>query len=102
MTNERLTALLVDRVLGWKVCPDRFIKSGRSWIPRWRFEPLLRLEDAFLLLDKAASSYLLSVDEEGVFTAEVRVGDRLGRASGEPKARTISLAISLALGIGTV
>jgi hypothetical protein len=102
MTTERLTTLLAERILGWKVCPDRFVKAGRSWIPKWRFKPFARLEDAFLLLDRASGSYSLSLGADGVFTAEVHVGDRIGKASGEPKALTISLAISRALGIGAV
>jgi hypothetical protein len=99
MTNEQLTALLAERVMGWKVCPDRFVRSGRSWIPKWRFEPLKRLEDAFALLDAVGSSYRLSVHSKGVFAAEVQIGEQIGRAAGEPKARAITLAISRALGI---
>jgi hypothetical protein len=102
MTNERLTALLAEKVMKWKVCPDRFIKPSRSWIPKWRFEPLARLEDAFLLLDKAGGTYSLSFDAAGTFTAEIRIGQHIGKSSGEPKARAITLAISQALGIGTV
>jgi hypothetical protein len=98
MSNEQFTAVLVQRGLNWKVCPDRFITSGRSWIPRSRFKPLARLEDAFLLLARVASNYSLT-SVSGKFTADVRVGDRRGSASGEPKARTITLAIAQALGI---
>jgi hypothetical protein len=89
---------LAERILGWKVCPDRFIKSGRTWIPKHRFRPLARLEEAFLLLDRTAGSYTLS-SVRGLFTAEVRVGNRTGKATGEPKAKTITLALAQALGI---
>jgi hypothetical protein len=102
MNDDQLKEELARRLLSWKVCPDRFVKAGRSWIPKWRFKPLARLEDAFLLLDLAGGTYVLSVGSDGVFTAKVQVGDRIGKASGEPKARTISLAISRALGIGAV
>jgi hypothetical protein len=96
--SEQFTAFLAERIMGWKAGPDRFVKSGRTWIPRNRFRPLARLEDAFLLLCHAASNYrLTSVD--GLFTAEVQIGARTGKATGEPKARTISLAIGQALGI---
>ena len=96
--SDQFTALLAGRVMGWKACPDRFMKSGRAWIPRNRFRPLTRLEDAFFLLGHAASNYtLMSVD--GLFTAEVRIGVRTGKAIGDPKARTITLAVSRALGI---
>jgi hypothetical protein len=96
--SEQFTAFLAESILGWKACPDRFIKSGRTWIRRNRFRPLTRLEDAFLLLGHATSSYrLTSVD--GFFTAEVQIGARTGRATGEAEAKTICLAIGQALGI---
>jgi hypothetical protein len=102
MSDDQLTEELARRVLGWKVSPDRLLKSGRSWIPKWRFRPLVRLEDAFLLLDRAADIYKLAVGRDRVFIAEVRIGRRIGRASGEPKARAVTLAISRALGIESV
>jgi len=102
MNDERLTEKLATQLLGWKSAPDRFIKPGRSWTPRSRFKPLVRLEDAFLLLDRAGGTYVLSVGPDGVFRAEVRVGERIGKATGGPKARAIAVAISRALGIGAV
>jgi hypothetical protein len=63
---------------------------------------MVRLEDAFLLLDRSGGTYLLSVGVDGFFNAEVRIGERIGKASGEPKARAITVAVSLALGIGAV
>lgn len=96
--GEQFTAALVERILDWKAGPDRFIKSERSWIPRNRFRPLTRLEDAFLLLVHAASNYSLT-SADGSFTAKVQIGSRTGKATGEPKARTICLAIGQALGI---
>ncbi len=97
ITDEQLTAMLAERIMGWNSCPDRFIKSGRSWIPKWRFSPFTRIEDAFSLLDKAGGTYALAVDVKGVFTAQIRIGDCVGRASGDPKARSITLAIARAL-----
>jgi hypothetical protein len=93
LTNE-----LAARIMGWKPAPDRFVKSGRSWIPKWRFRPLAELADAFQLLDRAAHHYTLSMDG-GTFTAEIRVGSGRGTASGELKARTITLAVARALGL---
>jgi len=97
MDDDRLTEKLAADVFGWKSAPDRFIKPGRSWIPKWRFRPFERLEDAFDLLDRVASGYRLEVCDGGAFTAEVRVGAKIGRASGETKARTITLAVAAAL-----
>jgi hypothetical protein len=87
-----------ERILGWKASPDRFFKSGRSWIPKWRFQPLANLADAFELLDCAAHAYTLT-SEGRIFTAEVRVGSLLGRASGQLKSEAITIAVARALGI---
>jgi hypothetical protein len=94
-----LTAQLAERVMGWKAAPDRFMKPGRSWIPRWRFRPFEELEDAFQLLDRAADRFSLTSDSSKIFTAEVQIRGRYHKASGACKARTISMAIALALGL---
>jgi hypothetical protein len=99
MTGEHLTAILAQRVMGWDVGPERFQTGGRSWRSRWRFQPLTRLEDAFELLDHAKSDYKLANDGSGTFTAEVQVRGRTGKASGQRKARTITLALAQALGL---
>jgi len=97
VTADQLTAILATRVMGWKVGPDRFIKAGRAWLPKWRFNPFDRLDDAFLLLDRTGGFYALTVDPAGIFTAEVRIGDRTGKAAGDPKPRTTTLAVVRAL-----
>ena len=99
MTNEHLTGKLAEQVMGWRIAPDRYLKRGRGWIRKWRFAPFTRIEDAFDLLDRAASDYTLTSNAVGAFTAEVRVNGKVGRASGANKATTISLAISRALGL---
>jgi hypothetical protein len=101
MTTDSLTALLAERVMGWKACPDRFVKAGRAWIPRWRFNPFGCLNDAFLLLERTGGTYLLTIDPDGIFKAEVRVGDRTGKSAGDPKAQAITLAIARALDLET-
>jgi hypothetical protein len=96
MTEEALTSTLAERVMGWKATPDRFIKSGRSWIPRWRFRPLAELADAFRLLDHAAEHYTLT-RTCSTFAAEVQIESCRGKAVGEHKARTITVAVARAL-----
>ncbi len=96
MTEQVLTGILAERVMGWKVAPDRFIKSGRSWIPRWRFRPLAELADAFRLLDHAGARYTLTRDCS-TFAAEVQIESCRGNAVGEDKARTITVAVARAL-----
>jgi hypothetical protein len=99
MNDDRLTEKLAAEVLGWKTAPDRFIKPDRGWTPRWRFSPFTKVADAFLLLDRAASDYTLTGDHSGSFRAEVRLAGRIGKASCDSKARTITLALAYALGL---
>ena len=97
-SDARLTDQLACEVMRWRIAPGRYIKSGRSWIARWRFSPLARLEDAFQLLDQASGRYQLTRAETGRFSAEIHIGDRIGRASGRSKPRVISVAVARALG----
>jgi hypothetical protein len=98
MIDNRLTEELASRIMGWRVTPDRFVKSGRSWVPRWHFKPLVDLANAFELLDKATDNYKITCDRR-TFTAEVEVKSRLGRASGDNLARTITTAVARSLGL---
>ncbi|MFZ5926321.1 MAG: hypothetical protein ACOYX1_02625 [Acidobacteriota bacterium] len=103
MTAEAQIPELVRRVMGWGVAPDRFLIGNRSWIPRWRFQPLERLEDAFRLLEKAQPEhYSMGLDGSGRFSVEVRIGGKLGVARDELKPRAITLAIARALGFEEV
>lgn len=87
--------------MGWKVGPDRFVQSGRQWLPKWRFSPLTRLDDAFELLDRSAAVYTLNQSSNGVFAAEVHLTGRVGTACGPVKARAIALAVARALELET-
>jgi hypothetical protein len=98
MSDAKVTDELAAHVMGWKPGPDRFTKSGRNWIPRWRFQPLTDLPDAFQVLDRAADHYTLTRDGR-TFTAEVRSGSGRGTASGELLAKTIALAVARAIGL---
>jgi hypothetical protein len=103
MTAEALTAELAQKVMGWGAAPDRFLIGNRSWIPRWRFQPLERLEDAFRLLEKAQPEhYSMGLDDSGRFFAEVRIGGRLGKARDNSKPRAITLAVARAMGLREV
>jgi hypothetical protein len=96
---EQLPAALAQRVLGWTVAPERFLTGQRGWIPRWHFQPLKRVEDAFKLLDVAATGFTLTLSGDHIFRARVQVGSRTGRATGKSKATTITVAIARALGL---
>jgi hypothetical protein len=98
-TSEQLIAILAEKILGWRVAPARFLTGNRQWISRWRFQPLTNLEDAFRLLETAASSYTLRASSGGMFTAEVSVASRTGRATGKSKAAIITVAVARAIGL---
>jgi hypothetical protein len=99
MTNDQLTAILAERVMGWSVSPDRFMTANRGWMPRWRFQPLTCLDDAFQLLKMAAAALVLTTAGEGTFAAQVRVGDRTSRASSASVATSITVAIASVIGL---
>jgi hypothetical protein len=96
---EQLPAVLAQHVLGWTVAPERFLTGRRGWIPRWHFQPLTRVADAFKLLDVAATEFTLTLSRDQIFTARVRAGRHTGSASGESKAATITVAIARAIGL---
>ena len=99
MNDARLTEELARRVMGWKVAPDRFITSGRRWLRKSRFSPMTSIDDAFQLLNRTGADYRLTAVKGKPFTAEVQVGDRSGKDSGDGKAKTITVALARALGI---
>lgn len=99
MNAECLTAALAKRVLGWQAGPDRFLTAKRSWIPRWRFNPLQRIEDAFMLLDHSGSSRYAILKDRDAFSVEVECNGRVGRATDDSKPRAITLALARSLGL---
>src|SRR5450755_4021469 len=100
MTDERLTALLAERVMGWSIGPDRFMTGNRSWIARWRFQPTEKLADALRLREVAApEEYSLRGDSEGNSQVHVRIGRATGEACSVSKPRAITCAIARAVGI---
>lgn len=100
MTDDHLTVILAERVMGWGVGPDRFLMGNRGWLPRWRFQPAECVEDAVRLLEEAApQEYSMGGDDKGNFQVRVRIGDAAGEASGTSKPRAITFAIARALGI---
>lgn len=100
MSEEQLTAILAQRVMCWRVGPDRFLLGQRRWMPRWRFQPTTRLEDAFRLLEQVApQEYSMGEIEGGGFWVKVRVGDAIGEASESSKPRALTFAIARAVGL---
>jgi hypothetical protein len=98
MNDRLMTDNLAERVLGWRVTPDRFMTGERSWISRSRFRPFTDIRDALLLADSLSRHYSLTSNPDG-FTAEVNYRGRLGRATAKQKERAITLAIARVLDI---
>lgn len=100
VTADKLTALLAERVLGWRAAPDRFLLNGRCWLARWRFQPLRNLEDAFRLLDAAKpTEYSMGRRGAGAFWVRIRLSGSVGEAHCKSKPRAICLAVARALGV---
>ena len=100
MSAEQLTALLAQLIMGWEVAPDRFLMGSRRWIPRWRFRPTEKLDDAFRLLGEAAPrQYTIHCDENATFWVNVQVGASTGEARDKSKTRAITHAVARAIGI---
>ena len=97
MTDNVLVERLAKTVMHWRVGPDRFTTSSRSWLPRWRFRPLERITDALLLLEHSgASRYSISFSRN-VFVVEVECAGRIGKATDTSAARAITMALAHAL-----
>ena len=95
-----LTAALANRVMGWKVCPNRFVTSGKSWIPRWRFQPADKLNDALRLLHEAApQAYSICGDDKGSIHVQLRIDGAVGEAWGTSISDAITYAVARAVGI---
>ena len=100
MTSEHLAAILAERVMGWTVGPDRFMMGNRGWMPRWRFQPAEKLEDAFRLLEEAApQEYSIGGDDKGNVHVQVRIAGMAGEARGTSRPLAITYAIARAVGI---
>jgi hypothetical protein len=100
MTSEHLTAILAERVMGWAVAPDRFLVGSRRWMPRWRFKPTEKLEDAFSLLEQSAPQfYSMSAADGEAFSVRVCISGKVGTAQDQLKPRAITMAVARALGI---
>ena len=100
MSDDRLTDELARQIFGWKVAPDRFLMSGRQWVPRWRFQPVENLIDAFRLLEAAApQEYTMGAAGRGDFWVRVKIAGVTGSARAKSKPRAITTAVARALGI---
>lgn len=100
MTLENLTAILAERVMGWRVCPDRFVTGNRCWVRRGEFRPTECLQDAQKVLDAIRSTeYSMGSTHGKLFWARIRIDSRTVEASARSLALAICLAVAKAVGI---
>jgi hypothetical protein len=85
----------------WGVAPDRFILEGRRWLPRWRFRPVERIEDAFRLIEALdPEEYDMAGRGADNFSVRIRLENGgHGEASDKSKARAITYAVARAIGV---
>ena len=100
ITVENLTAILAEQVMGWRVCPDRFMTGNRSWVRRGEFRPTENLQDAQKVLDAIPTcEYSMGSTQEKVCWARIRVRNAVGEASARSLALAICFAVAKAIGI---
>lgn len=100
MTSDQLTAILAERVMNWRVGPDRFLMANRRWSPRWRFQPTERVEDAYRLLERAApQDFSIDRAQDCQFRVRVRIAGMAGEARESSQARAIAFAVARAFGL---
>jgi transcriptional regulator with XRE-family HTH domain len=100
LSSDHLEALLAERVMHWGVAPDRFLKDGRRWMPRWRFQPTKNLENAIALLEAADPAECNIVrHRHGDWSVTLRTGENIGKAQDGSQPRAITLAVAQALGL---
>ena len=100
MSNDQLTAVLAARVMGWTVGPERFSMGNREWMPRWRFQPIDKLDDAFRLLQEAApQAYSICGDDKGSIHVQVRINGTVGEARGTSMPGAVTSAVARAVGV---
>jgi hypothetical protein len=98
MTEGQLTDLLAHHALGWRVGPDRYLLRDREWISKWRFKPLIRVEDAIRVLSSASSSY--SIEWNGSVAAAAVTGNgNSAKVTSQSLAVAISVAVAAIVGI---
>ena len=100
LTADMLTALLVERVLGWRVGPDRYMMADRQWLKQERFQPTKSIDAACrLLIALRPIEYTFGGAGASDCWAKVRLKGMSGEAASPSLPLAICLAIARALGI---
>ena len=85
--------------MSWGIAPDRFLIGKHRWLPRWRFQPTERLEDAFRLLEGASPDDYSMGSGNAASWARVQIAGSIGEAHDGSKPRAITYAVARAIGI---
>lgn len=93
-----LAAKLAELLLGWKAAQGRFLKPGGGWCPQWRFQPFVRIADAYLLLDCTERFKIVGKAREG-YSVMVQIRGRKANGEGSHLAKVITTAIARAAGV---
>jgi hypothetical protein len=100
VTTNQLTVVLAEKVMGWRVAPDRFLMDRRRWLATWRFQPTKNIADAFQLVEAAGVvEFALRASRNGVYGVKVRTSAASAEASGSSLPLTICVAIARAYSI---
>ena len=100
MTNNQITEVLAERILGWRSAPGRFLTGGRRWIPNWRFQPLKRLDDALRLLEALnPDKYTIQALHGRGYFVQVVLDGKAAEHQDPFLPRSISLCVAAAVGI---
>lgn len=95
-----LTDQLAVQVMGWGLAQDRYVLGQRRWLPRWRFQPLHRVEDAFRLLQKAdPQQFTMQRNARGITQIKLCLNGKKGEARSSSTACAVTLAIARALAL---
>jgi hypothetical protein len=98
--TNALTALLAQRIMGWRVGPDRYLLGGRQWKPRSWFQPTKRLIDALRLLKAAnADQFTVVRAGRGLWSATVQISGVVGEATENSEASALTIAVARSLGL---
>jgi hypothetical protein len=104
VTIELLTAILAEKLMGWRVCHHRFLTDDCQWLPRHKSQPTKKLDNAFQLLNAAEPvEYRLGgSNRTGDCWARVKLNGAAGEATSHSMPLAICLAIARPLGIEVV
>jgi len=97
-SQNSLAAKLAELLLGWKAAQGRFLKPGGGWCPQWRFQPFVRIADAYLLLERAERFNIYGRAGNG-YSVTVQIRGRKASEKGSQLAKVITTAVARAFAV---